>query len=48
MKTTYLTPLTEVESLRLEHDFAATGKWNDSGKGTSDIDFLIEEDEEFA
>ncbi|MCR5018006.1 MAG: hypothetical protein K6A64_04350 [Bacteroidales bacterium] len=48
MRKTYLSPLTEVEFLRLEQDFAATGKWNDSGKGTSDVNFFLEEDEEFA
>jgi hypothetical protein len=48
MKKTYFTPLLEVERLKLEQDFAATSKWNDSGKGTSDVNFFLEEDEEFA
>lgn len=47
MKKNYLTPLLEVETVKLEHDFLASKKWYEKHGADygGDVDFDIEEDE---
>lgn len=44
MKKTYFTPLTEVEQVQIEHNFAASPWYNKKGEG--DFIYEIEEQEE--
>ena len=44
MRKTYLTPLLEVETVQIEHNFAASTNWLKQG-GQGDFDYDVEEDE---